>query len=520
MISHKQNSAMKTLSRIFLTAILFAITLVSCGKITPTGGDTPGGDIPGGNTEQEAGTRIITLSFNTKATRTELGEDYTPKFSDGDMIAISSISNPTDTQHCKVSVDPSTGIATTETGFSGKCNAVYPAKYARFVNGQLTYFVPSEQTGEFEDANICTAEISEGNNPVAEFQNQTAVFVIELENLYSYDEYPNYGIGVNEVTISSLGKIENGQRGTTKSPISSDTESEYEIIIPEGAKYYRCPLYISVLCDAEDPVLLADLNFDINYDFYADWDNDYDPTTSPTSMGGFSPKFLGYLSGETVRTGAIYTGVEDHLHEYECNNYYNPNTGINKTYSWAKEDLETSGGDFFMFGELDGHRYVNGSWTNFGEKANLGFAIGNMRALSTTYSEGDVLRLEDDAAYYNWGGAWRMPTSDEIKKFSGGASTNPVINTLTNYSYVMGANNPQPVEYSGSHYYWTSEYGGVTQDEGSIIPQGRAFYYDYSTPGGGDYYVRVPDASPEALPRFYGIRIRPISGIITEENVL
>lgn len=486
MISHKQNSAMKTLSRIFLTAILFAITLVSCGKITPTGGDTPGGDIPGGNTEQEAGTRIITLSFNTKATRTELGEDYTPKFSDGDTIAVAKVTEQSDTQHCKVSVNPTTGIATTTTKFTeGELMAVYPAKYALVDDGKLTYMVPFNQTGLFKDANICTAIIQDGKNPTAEFENRTAVFTLKVSDDFDDFEY---------VDVRALDWIdgETGQRSEEAgvSYIQFDDEGYYSQIYVFG-KDVDGICYISVLAeDVEEDgepvpkVLLRDLNFDVYLGNYHGL------------MGGFSPKFLGNKYNEAVQAGAMYTGVEGHLHMY----YSNPHWYEDGTFSfyWAAEDLVGPKGDFFMWGDVNGHHYDEDSekW-NFEEDETSGFATENLPTLSTTYEEGDVLRLEDDAAYQNWGGSWRMPIYSEIETLYGSGKTD-LADSHSWCSYVEGVNPPKFGSSTG--YYWTSEMG-----EGSQV---KVFSYKLTNDTLDDPRIN------KSLPAYNGIHIRPLSGII------
>lgn len=429
---------MKSVYKIFAVILAAGLTAMSCDK-KPINEDIPVVNPEGGDngSEQDAGTRIITLSFDTKATRTDLGPDYKPKFSNGDMIAISSISSPTDTQHCKVTVNSTTGIATTVTKFDGECKAVYPAKYAIIIDGELTFIVPSEQTGKFEDANICTADIPEGKNPVAEFKNQTAIFEIKLPDTN------NNWAQIMTLSVKSLGRIDDatGNRGSTKARITNDTASPYEITLSEMIyideegdechKFYENPIYISVLCDTDangGAVQLVDLNFDINY--YRNFDLDGDSCHTVWAQGGFSPYFLttkSIPSDATVSKNSFYSGVENVLHEYF-------NAGNVK---WAKDYLGLAGNDtseigYYAWGETTGHKWNGSTFEYTDGTSGYSFSTDNRPFdgdLTTAYTVNDflnnkicfsmtnpekpsetlyILTLEHDAAYMNWGGAWRM----------------------------------------------------------------------------------------------------------------
>lgn len=486
MISHKQNSAMKTLSRIFLTAIFFAITLVSCGKITPAGGDTPGDDIPGGNTEQEAVTRIVTVSFGTKATRTTFdGKDYdAPHFEVGDMIRVWK-SDGSEYKDLSVKKKDNQDIYYIELpeGYTGDLPAVYPAKYAT-EDPSDPFYVPYFQTGKYADANICTATIPGVKNPTAEFKNETAVFVIELPDL------PNNRAQIQCLVVTSLGWIDNttGQRGETRARISNDgEEDEYSIMLDymydedEHQVYYPNPLFVSVLCDTDGtngPVYLADLNFDINY--YLKDDEGGDECDDIYAMGGFSPKFLGYMSDRTVSPNDIYTGVEDHLHEYI--NFGNVkwatmNVGATST---DRSSLD-SYGLYFAWGETTGHKWNGEKFEPLDGKSGYSFDWGSGYLSMTLdddikndlcpilYSERlkknyNVLSLKYDAAYQNWGGAWRMPRYDD-SLYPAGENymvTDYIADSVrgkidfANVGYGTGTSRTVPTGGTAPSTYWTS----------------------------------------------------------------
>ena len=432
---------MKSVYKIFAVILAAGLAAMSCDK-KPINEDIPVVNPEGGDeTDPEDGPRVITVSFNTKATRTDLDEDtWIPSFARDDIIVVT---DGNVEERCPVYFDGEYArINITEDALQDKdVTAVYPE--SAYIGTSPYFKVPSVQDGTFANANICKTTI-EANKTSAVFKNQTAVFRIELlDSEEIFDE-------IMKLTVSSLGKIENGHRGDTKSIIANNPEDSYTIELPlvdyDEDGPYNNPLYVSVLCDGEDPVLLSDLNFDIQYyhNFYVGEELSW---TTVTSMGGFSPKFLGYMSDRTVSPNDIYTGVEDHLHEYVLTPRDATKPG-STDMKWAIEDL--SNGEYFMWGELSGHAW-NDSWTGFTN--DYGFSSSNYtNPKYTTITANGVLRLEDDAAYYNWGGAWRMPTSGEWDRISGSGGSSTLIPHLSKSDYASGNSTPS----SSYYYYWSS----------------------------------------------------------------
>lgn len=116
----------------------------------------------------------------------------------------------------------------------------------------------------------------------------------------------------------------------------------------------------------------------------------------------------------------------------------------------------------------------------YGNKVKWGATDLNSTAnpsLSKTYDAGDVLELEDDPAYANWGGYWRVPTDEDWKelwencfwKCDGTNQTWKVYRTSDEYKKGVhrktgdysqtgdpsGSGN-LAIPYSSSIYYWTS----------------------------------------------------------------
>ena len=81
-------------------------------------------------------------------------------------------------------------------------------------------------------------------------------------------------------------------------------------------------------------------------------------------------------------------------------------------------------GYYFWWGDTIGYKYENNTWVaSDGSSSNFSFSGGNTpthnKISSTLQTEGwitgdGVLAPEHDAAHVQWGGAWRMPTLDEL----------------------------------------------------------------------------------------------------------
>lgn len=184
-----------------LLSIFATVTLASCAKEIPVGQDSDP------KAPAAEGSRVIAVSFapqtKTSYTTTETG-DIQPVFKGGESILL--VAEPEDpaafpdTQTVVVSVDPKTKAATITTKLSGNLKALYPAQMAEFAKDEFAIFVPAEQSGKFEDANICQAEISSGSK-IAQFTNMYALFKIKSPDTSK------------SLTIKSLHTIgTNGQR--------------------------------------------------------------------------------------------------------------------------------------------------------------------------------------------------------------------------------------------------------------------------------------------------------------------
>ena len=76
-------------------------------------------------------------------------------------------------------------------------------------------------------------------------------------------------------------------------------------------------------------------------------------------------------------------------------------------------------GLLFQFGRVDGYAYNDSSnqfRTNAQNKQDTGYNFIPKTASGNTYDKGETLQPADDAANVNMGGAWRMPTKDELQE--------------------------------------------------------------------------------------------------------
>ncbi len=116
-----------------------------------------------------------------------------------------------------------------------------------------------------------------------------------------------------------------------------------------------------------------------------------------------------------------------------------------------------------------------------------------------------ILDLEDDAATVNWGGAWRMPTKEELQELLEDCTWTKVVQNDHNCYMVTGPNGNTIIlpaagvfddtiieEYNTMGCYWSSS---LSEDSSSNA------YYLYFSSGEVDW---------DGLERFYGLSIRPV----------
>ena len=101
--------------------------------------------------------------------------------------------------------------------------------------------------------------------------------------------------------------------------------------------------------------------------------------------------------------------------------YYYVDLGL--SVKWATCNvgsvLASDEGKLFQFGRVDGYRYNDSNnqfRTNAQNKQDTGNEYIPKTASGKTYNVGETLQPADDAANVNMGGAWKMPTKDELQE--------------------------------------------------------------------------------------------------------
>ena len=381
------------------------------------------------------GSRVIAVSFGpqTKTSFTSTEDGIQPKFDNKDSILLVTVPDDpmaeVDTQTVAVSVDPETGKATITTTLHGTLRALYPAKSAIFAKENFNIYVPAEQSGKFEDANICQVRQIEENADNVQFENMYSLFIITPPE------------GTKKLIVRSLREIgEDGQRSEKRYPLNG--EDKDTITVGDGTAAVPSPCYIALLCTG---INLSDLSFE----------------ASPDAVGT-----AGYIKGIPTSAIADAAGGAVGSEQYEGLNYIRSNVADTSDennwhgyvtfagHKWATMNIGANSpeeyGDYFAWGETVGHplksdwkdtfdddKYVNAFVGNYSfEWVNCPFTNGiysdGNKSVFTKYVpeskageygyEGyhdvkTVLDLCDDAANVIWGGPWRMPTKAEAQDF-------------------------------------------------------------------------------------------------------
>ena len=111
--------------------------------------------------------------------------------------------------------------------------------------------------------------------------------------------------------------------------------------------------------------------------------------------------------------------------------YYYVDLGL--SVKWATcnvgSTLASDYGLLFQFGRVDGYAYNDNNnqfRTNAQNKQDTGNEYIPKTASGKTYNVGETLQPADDAANVNMGGAWRMPTNDQLEELLNNTTHNVV----------------------------------------------------------------------------------------------
>ena len=507
--------------RLILAALAATAALASCTKeITP------------GQTDKELvsprseGSRVIAVSFgNATKTGFSITDDgIAPFFEEGDDIVLcSDTDNPTDenTQTCTVFIDENTKAATITTKLTGELTAYYPASLvSKSEKHGLYIYVPSAQDGTFANANICSATIAE-NATSATFNNIYALFVVNTPSE-----------GIKKLTIKSLRPIgDDGQRSGEERIICGTGDDNCKITVGDGTEAIPSPCYVALI----HGVNLSDLSFEAtsNVEGATGYIKGI-PTSAIANAAGGAVGSEEYVGMNSILRGTSYTIDGNNWHEYvtiagrkwaKMNLKTSVTTGnYDDYYMWgttvmAYSDIEASPCSLAVMKEMNpyGDEDYPRSWD-----ANNGFSWYNCPFTYNVFSEintnaftkyvpidqaakyGDScfyddktrLDLSDDAAHVHWGGAWRIPTKEELS--SAQSTLQPSLSGTLNATATESK--VEIYDYEAKGYYWSS-----TLDEAN---PSKAYCWVFN-PG--------EDGSCQEIDRFYGCTIRAIVDEPAEE---
>ncbi len=317
-----------------------------------------------------------------------------PQFEDGDTVLVS---NGTVCEECRVH-SSAAGTMEISVKLAGDLTAVYPKDCAVMEGKKITGVkVPGVQDGTFSCANISMATLASTapENSSFVFKNQIALFMVVVP------------AETKTLTVKSK-TAEINTAGEDKKVITIENESEM----------LSDTCYVALSAGAN----LKDLSFDAAV-------NDI-----TGSLKGIPAKTEIESGKESVKINTAYTINDTNWHPYVVVN----------GKKWATMNIgaesETDPGEYFMWAEVVGHKYIDGiGWTNFPKTKpadtryseqwdSTNFFVarntpyfdkisGSSTAVYSKYTDakkGLTLLAEDDAANYNWGGTWRMPTYQEI----------------------------------------------------------------------------------------------------------
>ncbi len=162
-------------------------------------------------------------------------------------------------------------------------------------------------------------------------------------------------------------------------------------------------------------------------------------------------------------------------------------------------------GDYFAWGETETkstykwstYKWCNGNWDNL-TKYNTDSYYG-------TVDNKTLLEPEDDAAHVNWGGAWRMPTYDEMQELKN--------NCTSEWTTQNGVNGRKFTGSNGNSIFLPA--AGYFHDGSLDVAGSFGFYWSSSL--GADYpsrscglYFYSGLVSVGSNYRSYGQSVRPV----------
>ena len=167
-------------------------------------------------------------------------------------------------------------------------------------------------------------------------------------------------------------------------------------------------------------------------------------------------------------------------------------------------------GLLFQFGRVDGYKYGDKNHkfrTNDQNFQDIRNEFIPKTASGKTYKENEILDLADDAAHVNMGGAWRMPTYNELKELVDNTTCkDETINGVKGMLFTSNINNKRLfIPFAGYWYNdnfeaaWSNAYAWSSQVLSSYVDSAYIIYCD-----------SIDDAYISSDYRFYAFPVRGV----------
>lgn len=355
------------------------------------------------------GVRIITAEFENNGTKTDLNSDgLTPEWKLGDKIMLLNNSDQQEIEIISGSGTPPDGKAyingtglKISTHLDNTLYAVYPASATTMTScsGNITFTIPTLQDGTFASANICVAKSTADDETKKDnlvFSNATAV--LKFEQLTSTGvlgidiKATNAIAGQVSATFNTDGTINNLDINSLSSKTiymaSESAKAEYYVAVGTVTSGNTKIVYLKDKGTSSESKDSKELERNVIYSLGPMDGKSFDTSDKNGQRG--------ILNGhEYVMIKAKYNGSTETYRKWAL-----MNSGATKP-----EDF----GHYFAWGYTDGcvRNSTNNGWVS----------VSDMTAKQFDETT-DFPNLDDtsfqDAATANWGGDWRMPTSDEF----------------------------------------------------------------------------------------------------------
>ena len=438
---------------------------------------------------QISGPRTLTVSF-APGTRTTL-DGLQPKWKEGDKIILANDNSFGKMETYTVTKDDAgkTSIVI-PTYLYGPITAVYPASAAIAYGNIITGIkVSKTPDGTFASANICMAKTGDNGN-ILSFANMVAIIKVEVPT------------STKKLTLTSLEPIVSSGKRASSGAVPIASGGSTVITVGDGSSNIPNPCYVSILAPATGAALLQDINVDLD----------------DKAQGGFSPSAIAAKgkspSSYAFEANTIYTLSKESLHDYVLVN------GL----KWATMNVGASSptdcGNYFAWGEIKGHTAVcsgegaftedfanfdhtdsryTGTWDSVSGFADYNSPYWNGFSYSKYTDSSSELLLSDDAAFWNWGGAWRMPGNEELYDILSDASYSEGYITHNGVIFPAAGYGDGTFlkEMDGSGYYWIKMLG----------LEANAAYYSFNN----------GVLSQSFGGRYLGMCVRPVSGVLIEK---